>query len=102
MSYTHETYARVVGEMPPYYQIPYAIWGQGCNFDSDGDADHSESVEWRELDASLRPALKELISIHDPTNDRDLLLIQATSEIVFNKAIQFLIDQGAIVLLGKD
>ncbi|MBX2851081.1 MAG: hypothetical protein KTR15_04965 [Phycisphaeraceae bacterium] len=101
MKYTHAIYARVMGDMPPYYEVPYAIWGEGCDFDSDGDADHRDSVDWRELDARLRPELKELISIHYPTEDEDLLLIQASSEKIFNKAIQYLLSQGSIELKDK-
>jgi len=102
VEYTHETYARVVGDMPPYYEVPYAIWGNGCDFDSDGDADHPDSVNWRELDAYLRPELKEIISIHYPANDTELLLIQASSEIIFKKATQYLIDTGSIELVEVD
>ena len=102
VEYTHETYARVVGDMPPYFEVPYAIWGNGCDFDSDGDPDHRDSVNWRELDAYLRPELKEIISIHYPTDDKDLLLIQASSETIFNKATQYLIDTGSIELVVVD
>jgi hypothetical protein len=85
--------------MPYSGRVVDAVWGKGCDFDSEGDFDHRHPESWRELQARLRPDLKEEIDIHVPTEDPDLIQIQATHESILKKATDFLIASKAIKVI---
>ena len=97
----HKQFARVIGDMPFFGHVVEAVWGGGCNFDSDGNYDPRQLGSWRELQARLRPELKEEIDIYLPTNDPDLIQIQATDEEILRKATNFLIASKAILIIDS-
>jgi len=92
----HQATVRVIGPMPPYYEVAYAVWGNGCDFDSDGNSYERDSDSWRELTIIERPELQKRLDIDPLENNRDLLWMRANDRIVLQKALDFLIRCGAV------
>ena len=88
---------RVVAPLPPYYCIAYALWGEGVDFDSDGDSNDPESTTWRELTIILRPDYKERLDIDPLKDDRNLLVMKATSNELLVSAYNFLRSRNSVV-----
>jgi len=88
---------RVVAPMPPYYRIAFAVWGEGADFDSDGDSSDPDSTKWRELTISLRPDYRERLDIDPQEHDEDLLVMKATSHELLVSAYNFLLSQNSVV-----
>jgi len=92
----HSRIVDIVGSMPPYYEVAYAIWGNDADFDTDGDSDTPESTSWRELTVTLRPDYKERLDIDPFEDNMQKLNIKATSQDVLERACAFLQSVGAI------
>jgi|SRR5687768_14211436 hypothetical protein len=67
------------GSRPSSHDVAEHLWGQGCDYDSDGNADQPESVSWTELTAALRPDCEQRIDV-DPLDDREPLVLVIRSE----------------------
>ena len=62
------------GPRPPYYRVPRFLWGENCNFDSDGDSEpNPHTTQWTELYVALRPDCKEIVTV-DPIEAPELVL----------------------------
>lgn len=92
----YQVIARVIGPMPPFDEVAYAIWGKDINFDSDGDSDTAGSHGWRELTVSLRPGNIERLDIDPTDRDRNVIQLIATHEHVLRNAVDFLCRCGSI------
>lgn len=86
---------RIIGDMPPYYEVAHALWGKECDFDSDGDSEPYDSICWRELTVILRPELRERVDIDPLESDRDTIHIRANSVELLNATCRFLYESGA-------
>ena len=85
----------LIGPLPPYYEIAYSLWGEGVNFDSDGDSYDPESTSWTELTLILRSDENQRIDI-DPIKEKSSLMLKTTSRELKEKVILFLQKQGSI------
>ena len=90
----------VIGPMPPFYEVAYALWGKGIDFDSDGDSADPESTTWRELTVILRPNYEERVDIDPLQDDANKLKIQATSSDLLDRTCNYLHSVGAIKIEG--
>ena len=88
--------AEVIGSMPPYYEVAYALWGRGVDFDSDGDSNNPESTAWREFAVIRRPENQERVDIDPLPNDVDTLNIRASSPDLLDRACAYLVSVGAV------
>lgn len=43
------------GERPLFILVAHHLWGNDCDFDSDGNDDEAPAGGWTELTVSLRP-----------------------------------------------
>ncbi len=87
---------RVIGEMPPYYEVAHALWGKDCGFDSDGDSYDPESKKWTELTLIKRPGYDERIDIDPIDGSNGLLRLRATTENALEKVCEFLSNAGSV------
>ena len=94
MSHT-KTKIDLVGPLPPYYKIAYSLWGQGADFDSDGNSYDPESTSWTELSLILRSDENQRIDI-DSLEGKNSLMLRTTSTELKEKVMQFLRNHGAI------
>ena len=88
--------AKVVGAMPPYYEVAYALWGEGVDFDSDGDSSTPEATDWRELTVILRADVGQRVDIDPTDRDQDIVKIVATSSQLLEQTCEFLKAAGAL------
>ena len=98
MTHPHEHFrkAKVIGNMPPFYEVAEAIWGRGVDIDSDGDSSHPEDTNWRELTVTLRPDCDQRLDIDPTEKDRDIVFLRATSHEILERALDFLEGVGAL------
>lgn len=95
----HKTFKKemyIIGDMPPFVKIAYALWGENVNFDSDGDSTTPDATDWRELTLIRRPECDERLDIDPIQEDSEKVLLQASSEHVLLTAIEYLIKYGSI------
>jgi len=95
----HVAKAKVVGSMPPYWEVAEAIWCKGVDFDSDGDSFPAESTSWRELTVSLRPEQNQRLDVDPISEDRDIVRIVGTEDWILNAACEFLVGQGSLEII---
>lgn len=91
--------AKVTGKMPPYHRVAEAIWGGGADFDSDGDSSNPEDSGWRELTLILRPGYDQRLDIDPIEDDRETVVLRATSRDVLERAVNFLESVGALTIV---
>src|SRR5262249_50280941 len=79
------------GPRPFWGDVAEHLWGPGCNYDSDGNADQAPPDGWTELTVSLRPDCEQRVDI-DPLDDREplILVIRSDDEELARKAAIFL------------
>jgi len=82
------------GPRPPFWEVPQHLWGDGCDFDSDGDSEPDPATpEWTYLWATLRPGLSAFINISPVEEARTLVLrIESDDEDLVRRAAAFLAD----------
>jgi len=90
-----ETEIEIIGDLPAYYKIAYAVWGESADFDSDGNSYNSESVSWNELTLILRSDQNQRIDI-DPIEGKNRLLLKTTSMRLNESVINYLRGYGSI------
>lgn len=86
------------GPRPPYSQVAERLWGQGCDFDSDGDSSEPEATDWTELTVTLRGKLWEQDADVEERVDIDpidgggplVLAIKSDSETLARRTAEFL------------
>ena len=94
-----KVFAKVVGPMPPFYKVGYELWGDGADFDSDGDSHDPESTEWRELTLIKRPKYDLRIDIDPISEDRDIIELQSESSDLIRRTLAYLVGTGSVVAL---
>lgn len=67
------------GERPRSISVAPHLWGNDCDFDSDGNDDEAPVGGWTELTVALRPECEERIDI-DPIDDKEPLVLAIRSE----------------------
>ena len=87
----HYLYLISPGPRPFFGEVAEHLWGPGCDYDSDGNADPPFSDGWTELTVALRPECEERVDI-DPLDDREplVLVIHSEHEALARKAAIFL------------
>lgn len=91
-----ERVLEINGELPPYYLIAEELWGKDCNFDSDGNSDHPDSVEWNELTLILRSDETQRIDIDPIGDDSRKLMLRSEIPALLDSVQEILKDYGAI------
>jgi len=86
----------LAGDMPPYCELAYYLWGSETDFDSDGDSETPQSIEWRELTLIRRPGYDQRIDIDPDPASKDRLIIRGSTKELAERAIDFLRNKGAI------
>ena len=84
----------LVGKMPPYYDIAEFLWGKSVDIDSDGNSEHSRSVDWNELTIILRSDESQRVDI-DPAED-GFLYIGSEDKKLLARVVSYLQIYGAI------
>lgn len=74
----HKLYLIAPGPRPPFYEVAQALWGN-ADFDSDGDSDTPDAVDWTELTLSRRPDEVERVDV-DPVGGAGPLVLCIKSE----------------------
>ncbi len=86
------------GPRPPYYRVAEHLWGEGCDFDSDGDSSEPAATDWTELTVTLRgkaweqdAEIEERVDI-DPVDADGLLVlaIKSDNETLARRTAEFL------------
>ena len=90
---------KVIGPLPPFYEIPIHLWGEDVDCDSDGDSYDPDSTAWRELTLVKRPDYDQSIDIDPLESDRDILKMVATSQNLLDRTFSFLHSLGSVELL---
>jgi hypothetical protein len=90
-----ETEIELVGDLPAYYKIAHALWGESSDFDSDGNSFDPESKSWNELTLILRSDQNQRIDI-DPIEGKNKLLLKTTSIHLKEVVINYLRGYGSI------
>jgi hypothetical protein len=87
----HTIYLIAPGPRPSFNDVAQHLWGPGCDYDSDGNADHALSDGWTELTVALRPDCEQRVDI-DPLDDREplILVIRSGQEVLARAAANFL------------
>ena len=87
----HYIYLFSPGPRPFFGAVADHLWGPGCDYDSDGDADQPLSDSWTELTVALRPSCEQRVDI-DPLDDREplILVIRSEHEVLAREAAIFL------------
>jgi hypothetical protein len=67
------------GPRPFFHNVAEHLWGQGCDYDSDGNADPLQPDSWTELTVALRPDCEQRLDV-DPLDDREPLVLVIRSE----------------------
>lgn len=87
----HKYYLVSPGSRPPYYHVPQHLWGEDCDFDSEGDSyPDAHTTEWTELYAALRPECSEVIDIAPVDGFRLVLVIESANPELAFRAASFL------------
>lgn len=94
--------AKVIGQMPPYYRVACALWGEDTNIDSDGDSSTPESTDWRELTLIRRPDYDLRIDIDPTPEDRDTVELRSESTELLDQALAFLEEYGSVTRLNTE
>ena len=87
------------GPFPDYRQIPVLLWGKNVDFDSMGDCKYPADRDWTELDVSLRPLLKEKVSIYKTD---DLYVVESSNQITAQTVALFLIEWSGCDIAEPD
>jgi hypothetical protein len=87
----HSIYLIAPGPRPFFGDVAEHLWGLGCDYDSDGNADTALPDGWTELTVALRPGCKQRVDI-DPPDDREplILVIRSEHEVLAREAAVFL------------
>lgn len=87
----HLLYLIGPGPRPFWGDVATALWGSGCDFDSDGNDDAPPPGGWTELTVTLQPDYEQRVDI-DPLDDAEplILVIQSEQEELARKAALFL------------
>jgi hypothetical protein len=87
----HSIYLIAPGPRPFFGDVAEHLWGPGCDYDSDGNADQALPDGWTELTVALRPDCEQRIDI-DPLDDREplILVIRSEHEVLAREAATFL------------
>jgi hypothetical protein len=67
------------GERPHSISVARHLWGNECDFDSDGNDDEALVGGWTELTVALRPECEERVDV-DPIDDREPMVLVIRSE----------------------
>lgn len=79
------------GKRPQWETVAHHLWGNECDFDSDGNANEALAGGWTELTVSLRPECKERVDVDPIDNNQPLVLVvQSESAKLAKKAALFL------------
>lgn len=62
------------GVRPKWSSIAHHLWGDECDFDSDGNADEALAGGWTELTDALRPECDKRVDV-DPIDDNEPLVL---------------------------
>ncbi|MEM8796769.1 MAG: hypothetical protein AAGE61_14475 [Pseudomonadota bacterium] len=83
------------GERPEWVSVAHHLWGNECDFDSDGNADEASAGCWTELTVALRPECRERVDV-DPIDDNKplVLVVRSESADLARKAALFLLSQS--------
>jgi hypothetical protein len=88
------------GPRPTCREVAHHLWGEGCDFDSDGNSDADPGTpDWTELTVALRPGETQRIDV-DPIVDGThapvrplVLVVTSPDEALARKAAYFLRDR---------
>lgn len=67
------------GERPLSISVARHLWGNDCDFDSDGNDDEAPVGGWTELTVALRPECEERVDV-DPIDGKEPLVLAIRSE----------------------
>ena len=95
-------FAKVIGQMPPYYQVADALWGEGADVDSDGDSATPESTDWRELTLILRPSYDLRIDIDPSPDDRNVVELRSESPELLDQTLAYLEKCGSVARIDSN
>jgi hypothetical protein len=84
-------YLTAPGERPQSISVAHHLWGNECDFDSDGNDDEAPVGCWTELTVALRSECEERIDV-DPIDGSEplVLVIRSDSADLAKKAALFL------------
>jgi hypothetical protein len=87
----HYLYLISPGPRPFGGEVVEHLWGPGCDYDSDRNADQLFCDGWTELTVALRPECEKRVDI-DPLDDREplILVIRSERETLARQAATFL------------
>ncbi|SFK94658.1 hypothetical protein SAMN04487938_2571 [Lysobacter sp. cf310] len=96
MSSHHVVLIRAIGPRPEFYRVAEHLWGDDCDFDSDGDSQDPGDRNWTELSLSLRgPSGENLDAEHldiDPVSlDPLVLAVRSPQQPLCQRAAEFII-----------
>ncbi len=90
MSDRYERRVRINGPRPSFSEVAAYLWGGSVDFDSDGNSTAPDDPHWTELTIQRRQPPLERVDI-DPVSDSPLVLkIVASSDLVAQRAAEFL------------
>ena len=72
-------YLNSPGERPHFPSVAHHLWGNECDFDSDGNDGEASVGGWTELTIALRPDCQERVDV-DPLDDDEPLVLVILSE----------------------
>jgi hypothetical protein len=78
------------GPRPPVDHVPKFLWGEYCDYDSDGNSRRPDSTDWTELDIALRPFRREWVGIGPIKAPKLVLRIRANSPELARRCASFL------------
>lgn len=87
---------KLTGELPPFYKIADFVWGEGSDFDSDGNSSTPEATDWSELTLILRNDASKRIDIDPIDGDARHLKLMASNEKLANSVVSYLQQCGTI------
>jgi hypothetical protein len=85
-----EHYLVSPGPRPTVVRIAEFLWGEYCDYDSDGNSRRPDSTDWTELDIALRPFRREWLAITAVKAPQLVLRIRASSPELAHRGASFL------------
>jgi hypothetical protein len=78
-----------IAPFPDYRQVPVLLWGNDADFDSMGDCKYPADRDWTELDISLRPLMKERVSIYKMD---EIFVVESNNQVTAQLVALFLME----------
>src|SRR6187402_1243414 len=90
------------GPRPPYWTVAEHLWGEGCDFDSDGDSSPPDSQSWTELTVILRSDTTQRVDIDPLSKEPLVLVIRSEQAELASKAAEYLSATTGGVIASKN